>query len=124
MTVILTEKAEFRLRVFLRGSATEETNNATKGIRISVKDGGCNGYEYGIEITSKPQPDDVVSQQGNVLVYVDAKSAPLLEGVVIDFVEGVMDSGFKFSNPNATDTCGCGKSFKVGDCSPKGVSCS
>ncbi|ADI63599.1 iron-sulfur cluster assembly accessory protein [Trichormus azollae] len=124
MTVILTEKAEFRLRAFLRGSATEETNNATKGIRILVKDGGCNGYEYGIEITSKLQPDDVVSQQGNVLVYVDAKSAPLLEGVVIDFVEGVMDSGFKFSNPNATDTCGCGKSFKAGDCSPKGVPCS
>ena len=120
MTVTLTEKAEFRLRAFLKGSATED---AKKGVRISVKDGGCSGYEYGIEITSKPQPDDVVSQQGNVLIYVDAKSAPLLAGVVVDFVEGVMDSGFKFSNPNATDTCGCGKSFKAGDCSPTGVPC-
>ncbi|MBD2294270.1 iron-sulfur cluster assembly accessory protein [Anabaena sphaerica FACHB-251] len=124
MTVTLTEKAEFRLRAFLRGSATEESNSSTKGVRISVKDGGCSGYEYGIEITSKPQPGDIVSQQGNVLVYVDAQSAPLLEGVVMDFVEGVMDSGFKFSNPNATDTCGCGKSFKAGDCSPNGVPCS
>ncbi|TAF10578.1 MAG: iron-sulfur cluster assembly accessory protein [Nostocales cyanobacterium] len=124
MTVTLTEKAEFRLRAFLRGSANDEANNSKKGVRISVKDGGCSGYEYGIEITSQPQPSDIVSQQGNVLVYVDAESAPLLEGVVMDFVEGVMDSGFKFSNPNATDTCGCGKSFKAGDCSPNGVPCS
>jgi iron-sulfur cluster assembly protein len=120
MTVTLTEKAEFRLRAFLKGSATED---AKKGVRIWVKDGGCSGYEYGIEITSKPQPDDVVSQQGNVLIYVDAKSAPLLAGVVVDFVEGVMDSGFKFSNPNATDTCGCGKSFKTDDGTPNGVPC-
>ncbi|MBE9054909.1 MULTISPECIES: iron-sulfur cluster assembly accessory protein [Sphaerospermopsis] len=123
MTVTLTEKAEFRLRAFLKGSAAEE-NQAKKGVRISVKNGGCSGYEYGIEITNKPQNDDIVTQQGNVLIYVDAKSASLLEGVVIDFIEGVMDSGFKFSNPNATDTCGCGKSFKSGDCSPNGVPCS
>jgi iron-sulfur cluster assembly protein len=115
MTVTLSEKAEFHLRAFLRGSAPD-ANGATKGVRISVKDGGCSGYEYAIDITSKPQPDDLVLQQGKVLVYVDAKSAPLLEGVVVDFVEGVMESGFKFVNPNATDTCGCGKSFKAGDC--------
>ncbi|WP_353930922.1 iron-sulfur cluster assembly accessory protein [Okeanomitos corallinicola TIOX110] len=123
MTVTLTEKAEFRLRAFLKSSASEE-NQAKKGVRISVKDGGCSGYEYGLEVTNKPQPNDIVSQQGNIIIYVDAESAPLLEGVEIDFVEGVMDSGFKFSNPNATDTCGCGKSFKAGDCSPNGVPCS
>ncbi|MBD2212266.1 iron-sulfur cluster assembly accessory protein [Nostoc linckia FACHB-104] len=123
MTVTLTEKAEFRLRAFLVGSAPD-SNVATKGVRISVKDGGCSGYEYGMEITSKPQPDDLVIQQGKVQLYVDAQSAPLLEGVVIDFVDGVMDSGFKFSNPNATDSCGCGKSFKAGDCTPNGVPCS
>lgn len=123
MSVTLTEKAEFRLRAFLQGSAPS-TNDATKGVRISVKDGGCSGYEYGLDITSQPQPDDLVVKQGKVLVYVDAKSAPLLEGVVIDFIDGVLESGFKFINPNATDTCGCGKSFKAGDCSPNGVPCS
>ncbi|NET00480.1 MAG: iron-sulfur cluster assembly accessory protein [Sphaerospermopsis sp. SIO1G2] len=123
MTVTLTEKAEFRLRAFLKSSATEE-NKTQKGIRISVKDGGCSGYEYGLEITSNPQPNDIVTKEGNVVIYIDAQSAPLLEGIEIDFVEGVMDSGFKFSNPNATDTCGCGKSFKAGDCSPNGVPCS
>jgi iron-sulfur cluster assembly protein len=123
MTVTLTQKAEFRLRTFILGSAPDDSG-ATKGVRISVKDGGCNGYEYGIEITSKPQPDDLIIQQGTVLLYVDAKSAPLLAGVQIDFVDGVLESGFKFTNPNATDTCGCGKSFKADDCTPTGVPCS
>ena len=122
MSVTLTEKAEFRLRAFLRGSSPDN-NDPKKGIRVSVKDGGCSGYEYALDITSKPQPDDLVIQQGKVLVYVDAKSASLLEGVVIDFVEGVMESGFKFTNPNAKDTCGCGKSFKAGDCTPNGIPC-
>ncbi len=126
MTVTLTEKAEFRLRTFLLGS-TPDNNTvgvATKGVRLSVKDGGCSGYEYAIEITSKPQADDLVIQQGEVLLYVDAKSAPLLSGIVIDFIDGVMESGFKFTNPNATDNCNCGKSFKAGDCTPTGVPCS
>jgi iron-sulfur cluster assembly protein len=126
MTVTLTEKAEFRLRTFLLGS-TPDNNTvavASKGVRLSVKDGGCSGYEYAIEITSKPQPDDLVISQGKMLLYVDAKSAPLLEGVVIDFIDGVMESGFKFTNPNATDNCSCGKSFKAGDCTPEGVPCS
>ncbi|MFH7029090.1 MAG: HesB/IscA family protein [Heteroscytonema crispum UTEX LB 1556] len=123
MTVTLTEKAEFRLRTFLLGSAPD-ANGATKGVRISVKDGGCSGYEYAIDITSKPQPDDLVLPQGKFVLYVEAKSAPLLNGVVVDFVDGVMESGFKFINPNASDTCGCGKSFKAGDCTPTGVPCS
>ena len=122
MAVILSEKAEFHLRAFLKGSAPD-ADGATKGVRISVKDGGCSGYEYAIDITSKPQPDDLVSHQGKVVVYVDAKSAPLLDGVIVDFVEGVMESGFKFINPNATDTCGCGKSFKTDDGTPTGVPC-
>ncbi|MBD2365212.1 iron-sulfur cluster assembly accessory protein [Anabaena minutissima FACHB-250] len=124
MTITLTEKAEFRLWAFLRGSASETDETATKGVRLSIKDGGCSGYEYGMDITSKPQPEDLVIQQGKVLVYLDAKSAPLLEGLVIDFVEGVVESGFKFINPKATSTCGCGKSFKAGDSSPEGVPCS
>lgn len=122
MTVTLTEKAESHLQAFLVNSANGANDN-TKGIRISVKDGGCSGYEYGMDITSKSKPDDLVIEQGQVTLYIDPKSAPLLEGVVIDFVDGVMDSGFKFTNPNATDTCGCGKSFKTSDCNSPGVPC-
>lgn len=107
----------------MAGSAPD-ANGATKGIRISVKDGGCSGYEYAMDVTSQPKPDDLVIQQGKVILYVDAKSAPLLEGIVIDFIDGVMEGGFKFINPNATETCGCGKSFKTSDCSSAGVPCS
>lgn len=122
MNISLTEKAEFRLRAVLHNSGDE--NSASRGIRLSVKDGGCSGYEYGMEITNTAKPDDLVIQQGKIPIYIDAKNASLLEGIVIDFVDGVMESGFKFINPNATDTCGCGKSFKAGDCTPTGVPCS
>lgn len=121
MTVTLTEKAEFRLQAFLQNSATDA--NPQKGVRVSVKDGGCSGYQYAMDIANAPKASDLVIQHGKVLIYVDAESVPLLEGVVIDFIDGVMDSGFKFVNPNATQTCSCGKSFQAGDCTPNGVPC-
>lgn len=123
MTIVLTEKAVFRLRAFLQGSAKSE-NSETKGIRVSVSDGGCSGYQYALDVTSAPQADDLLVEQGKVRVYIDSKSVPLLKGVVIDYVEGLIESGFKFSNPNATDTCGCGQSFQAGDCTPTAVPCS
>jgi iron-sulfur cluster assembly protein len=121
MTITLTQKAQSRLQEFLAGSASDA--KPTKGIRVLAKDGGCNGYEYGMEVTSSPKSDDIVIEQGQVLIFVDAKSAPLLEGMVIDFVEGVIESGFKFTNPNATNTCSCGKSFSAGNCTPTGTPC-
>ncbi len=122
MTVTLTEKAEFRLREFLLGS-NSQTTTTTKGIRLSAKGGGCNGYEYGMEVTSAPKPNDMVIEQGQVRIFIDADSIALLDGMVIDFVEGVMESGFKFTNPNAKDTCSCGKSFSAGNCTPQGTPC-
>ncbi|XWK91203.1 MAG: iron-sulfur cluster assembly accessory protein [Phormidium sp.] len=124
MTVILTEKAALRLRTFLRASNAEDPSAPRKAVRLGVGDGGCSGYEYKMNITSESAPDDLVFEEDKVLFYIDKASAPLLEGIQIDFVDGLTESGFKFSNPNATDSCGCGKSFKVGDCSPAGVPCS
>lgn len=122
MTITLTEKAEFRLRAFIQGSADKDTPE--KGIRVGVSDGGCSGYQYTLDIINQPAADDLVFQQGRVRVYIDRQNAPLLEGVVVDYVEGILESGFKFSNPNATETCGCGQSFKAGDCTPTGTPCS
>ena len=124
MTVILTEKAALRLRTFLRASNAEDPSAPRKAVRLAVGDGGCSGYEYKMNITSESAPDDLVFEEDKVLFFIDKTSAPLLEGIQIDFVDGLTESGFKFSNPNATDSCGCGKSFKVGDCSPAGVPCS
>jgi len=124
MTVNLTEKAAFRLRNFLRASNAENPGSPPKAVRLAVGDGGCSGYEYKMNITSDAAADDLVLEEDNVLFYIDKQSAPLLEGIVIDFVDGLTESGFKFINPNATESCGCGKSFKVGDCGPAGVPCS
>jgi iron-sulfur cluster assembly protein len=122
MSITLTEKAEFRLRAFLQGSPDKDL--PSRGVRIGVSDGGCSGYQYTLDITNTPRTDDLIFRQGRVTIYVDPESAPLLNGVVVDYVEGIMESGFKFSNPNATESCGCGQSFKAGDCSPAGVPCS
>lgn len=122
MTLTLTEKAEFRLSAFVQ-SSTQNSSAARTGIRVSVVDGGCSGYQYALDVTNIPQADDLLLDQGKLRVYVDPQSAPLLEGVVIDYVEGLLESGFKFSNPNATDTCGCGHSFKAGECTPEGIPC-
>lgn len=121
MTISLTEKAEFRLRAFLQGSAD---SSPEKGIRIGVTDGGCSGYQYTLDLASAPKPNDLIEQQGKMRIYINPEIAPLLNGVVVDFVEGLIESGFKFSNPNATSTCGCGQSFQAGECTPAGVSCS
>lgn len=123
MTLTLTEKAEFRLRAFLLGSAPSESPT-TKGIRVSVTDGGCSGYQYALDVTNTPKEDDLIEDWGKLRVYIDKQSAPLLKGVVIDYVEGLIESGFKFSNPNATESCGCGQSFKAGDCTPEATPCS
>jgi iron-sulfur cluster assembly protein len=121
MTITLTDIAELRLRTFIRGA--DASPSVSRGVRFSVKDGGCNGYEYNVGIVASPKDDDVIVQQGTLNVYVDRQSAALLEGVVVDYVDSLMESGFKFTNPNATDTCGCGKSFQAGDCTPTATPC-
>ncbi|GBF79034.1 iron-sulfur cluster assembly accessory protein [Aphanothece sacrum] len=118
MTVTLTEKAAFRLRSFLRGETPK-----VSGIRVGVINGGCNGREYSLNLVSEPKTDDLVFEQDRVPIYVDSNSSTLLSGVVIDFVESLTQSGFTFSNPNASNTCGCGKSFSTSDCSSQASSC-
>ena len=123
MTVTLTEKAAFRLRSFIRSSTSDDAASE-KGVRLAVVDGGCSGYEYALDITNKPTPEDLIFEQDKVRIYIDPKSEPLLKGVVVDFVDSLVQSGFVFTNPNATGTCGCGKSFQAGECTPTATPCS
>jgi iron-sulfur cluster assembly protein len=122
MSVTLTEKAAFRLRNFLQGN-TSDDKPTVKGVRVAVTNGGCNGYEYALNITSKPNANDLVFEQDKVRIYIDPQSAPLLDGIVIDFVDSLTQSGFVFNNPNATETCGCGKSFGASGCNSSAESC-
>ncbi|ACK70536.1 iron-sulfur cluster assembly accessory protein [Gloeothece citriformis PCC 7424] len=124
MAVLFTDKAAFRLRTFLREKSANSETLTKKGVRVGVIDGGCNGYEYTLEIIGQPNPDDLIFEQDKMFVYIDPKSAPLLDGIIIDFAESLTQAGFIFKNPNATNTCGCGKSFSVGECTPTGAPCS
>ncbi len=84
-------------------------------LRIGVKGGGCSGLSYGMGFDADVQDDDVKFEQHGIDVVVDKESAPMLEGVEIDFKENMMGGGFTIENPNAVATCGCGSSFRTED---------
>ena len=86
---------------------------AGHGLRISIADGGCSGFSYKLDFEKDHRSGDTVLEFGDVRVYVDPNSIPYLKGTVIDFVSGLYGGGFKFTNPNATGTCGCGTSFSA-----------
>jgi iron-sulfur cluster assembly protein len=80
-----------------------------------VSGGGCSGYQYGMGLEAQAAADDAIVALDGLQIFVDPDSAPLLQGVVIDYVEDISGVGFRFENPNAKATCGCGSSFSTGD---------
>jgi iron-sulfur cluster assembly accessory protein len=83
------------------------------GLRVSISDGGCSGYSYKLDFEKEQKSGDIVLQFEDLSVFVDSQSVDYLKGTVIDFTSGLYGGGFKFSNPNATGTCGCGTSFSA-----------
>jgi iron-sulfur cluster assembly accessory protein len=81
------------------------------GLRVGVTGGGCSGFQYQMSFEERPGADDAVFEQDGVTIFVDEVSRPHLQGIVVDYVTGLHGAGFKFLNPNATRTCGCGSSF-------------
>jgi iron-sulfur cluster insertion protein len=84
-----------------------------QGLRLRVIGGGCAGFNYDLYFEDKPTSMDEEFEARGVKMYVDPLSFQYLDGTEIDYVEGLTGSGFKFSNPNVTSTCGCGQSFSV-----------
>jgi iron-sulfur cluster assembly accessory protein len=82
-------------------------------VRIAVQGGGCSGFTYRMNFDSKVSEFDEVIDTGDAKFVVDAKSALFLKGTTLDYVNALMGGGFKFVNPNATGTCGCGESFSA-----------
>ena len=82
-------------------------------LRVSVLAGGCSGFQYKFELDDKPQPDDLVIEQGAARILVDPVSMDLLAGSQLDYADELMGAYFKVSNPNATSSCGCGTSFSI-----------
>ncbi|SRR5579871_2082409 len=85
-----------------------------EGLRLGVQGGGCTGLSYVVRFETRPPTakDNVIEREG-ARVFVDPKSYPFLDGLVLDYHETLMERGFRFDNPNATKTCGCGTSFEV-----------
>ncbi len=83
------------------------------GLRVSVVGGGCSGFQYSLGFDAAPREDDIIVEQGGVKLFVDPTSLQYVHGTMLDYVNGLHGAGFKFVNPNATRTCGCGSSFSV-----------
>ncbi|KHO55438.1 MAG: iron-sulfur cluster insertion protein erpA [archaeon GW2011_AR19] len=81
-------------------------------LRISVLSGGCSGFVYNLEIINKPIKSDLNFKKSGIDISVAKNGIEMLDGIEIDFVDNLNESGFKFNNPNAQKECGCGKSFK------------
>jgi iron-sulfur cluster assembly accessory protein len=107
--VTLTETAATEVKKFIEA----ENAGPEAGLRIRVVPGGCSGFSYSMQIEDGPRPGDEILDQAGLKLFVDLFSRQYLEGVQVDYVNSVMGSGFTFSNPNSTGSCGCGSSFSV-----------
>ena len=83
------------------------------GLRVSVTGGGCSGFQYSLGFDAEQNEGDTVVALDGVRVLIDEVSPPYVAGTTLDFVEGLHGAGFKFDNPRAARTCGCGSSFSV-----------
>jgi len=81
------------------------------GLRVAVLAGGCAGYSYSLNLQEKPEESDIVLEIKGIKVFVDKESMNALKGTEINYLDSLEESGFKFSNPNSENSCGCGKSF-------------
>jgi iron-sulfur cluster assembly accessory protein len=105
LTLTSQAAAEYR-------SLQSQPDNAGKHIRFYVEKGGCSGMQYGMVFDEK-RDGDLASDQHGVTVLIDPISADYLRGTVVDFSDAMTGGGFKITNPNAKQSCGCGKSFEA-----------
>ena len=109
MAVTLTEKAAAEVKRRL-----DDQKDDTSMLRVQITAGGCSGFSYGLAFdTNYSEADDSKYDCHGVPVVVDKKSALFLEGTTIDFQDDIQGYGFRFDNPNAVKSCGCGSSFQA-----------
>ena len=105
----LTPAASKAISRFIKGSA-----NPVAGLRIFVSGGGCAGLQYGLRLEQDKGEDDFEFDIGaGAVLLVDPLSRSMLDGLTVDFVDSLTQTGFKFNNPNASGACACGQSFSA-----------
>lgn len=104
--ITLTDTAAAKVSELIAGE-----NDNSLALRVAVRPGGCSGFSYEMFFDSEKADSDTEIARSGVRVVVDASSALLLEGAVLDFSDSLNKSGFSIDNPNAQRTCGCGQSF-------------
>lgn len=104
----LTEAAAGRVKAIV-----ENAGGNARGIRVSVKKGGCAGMEYAVDLVTEPNAKDDLIERDGAQVWVAPEAVLYLLGTSMDFEVTKMRSGFTFNNPNQTSACGCGKSVEL-----------
>lgn len=104
--ITLTDSAVQAIARFIR-----RAEKPVAGLRIRVEGGGCSGLKYGLKLEEICTGDDLSVSCRGITLLIDEVSAPLLQGVTVDYVENMESSGFTFANPHARQSCTCGKSF-------------
>lgn len=105
--ITLTESAVNRVREMVT------KKDSAVGLRMGVTQSGCSGYSYALDFAETINDDDTVIEQDGIKLVVDTASMPILDDLELDFVKEGMNQSFKFNNPNAVSSCGCGESFSV-----------
>ena len=104
----LTDNAAMRIKEIMSNAEKDSL-----GVRVSVKTGGCAGMSYVMEYTKEANPNDEVIEEKGVKVFVDSAAVMYLLGTEMDYKIEELSSSFVFNNPNETERCGCGESFKI-----------
>ena len=106
--ISLTETAALRIKEIM-----SKDENKSIGVRVGVKSGGCAGMSYIMEYAKEIKPNDEVIEDKGVKVFIDPGAIMYLLGTEMDYKKDQFSSSFVFKNPNETERCGCGESFKV-----------
>ena len=106
--ITLSDNAANRIKEIM-----SKDQNQSVGVRIGVKSGGCAGMSYNMEYAKKIYPNDEIIEDKGVKVFVDSSALMYLLGTEMDYKKDKFSSSFVFKNPNETERCGCGESFKI-----------
>ena len=104
----LSDNAALRIKEIMSSD-----ENQSLGVRVSVKTGGCAGMSYVMDYTKEVNPSDELIEGKGVKVFVDSAAVMYLLGTEMDYKKEELSSSFVFNNPNETERCGCGESFKI-----------